>query len=112
MLFTYTTPNNTDFSYPNIGNDHKVIYADKDLRIRTMSLHELVQTRDNWLVPEGWPGIKCTLGATYASDPLGFYLLEKDGQKIASISLVTYPEINLAYIGFYLVIKSMRGKGF
>lgn len=77
-----------------------------------MSLPELVATRENWLVPEGWSGIKNVLAAAYANDPEGFYLLEKDGEKIASISVVTYPDIKFAYIGFYLVIKPMRGQGY
>lgn len=113
-LLAFHVPLDPNFAYL-LGNfSSKIIFHDSSngLSIRTMSLPELVATRENWLVPEGWPGIKNVLAAAYANDPKGFYLLEKDGEKTASISVVTYPEINFAYIGFYLVIKPMRGQGY
>lgn len=114
ILLIFKTSTTETFSYPALPRDFKAIYenSQESIRIRAMSLTELVETRTNWLVPEGWPGIKYTLAATIANDPDGFYFLEKDGQKIASISVVTYPEINFAYIGFYLVEKHFRGKGY
>lgn len=113
-LCVFKSPSEQSFTYPDHDFTPKVIYQDNtaSLKIRTMSLPELVSTRDNWLVPEGWPGIRNTLAASYATDPEGFYLLEKDGEKIASISVVTYPAINFAYIGFYVVTKTFRGQGY
>lgn len=113
-LLSIHVPLDPNFVYPVGDFSSKTIFHDSNngLSIRTMSLPELVETRENWLVPEGWPGIKNVLAAAYANDQEGFYLLEKDGDKIASISAVTYPEIKFAYIGFYLVIKSMRGQGY
>lgn len=113
-LLAFNVPLDPNFVYPLGDFSPKTIFHDNSngLSIRTMSLPELVATRENWLVPEGWSGIKNVLSATYANDPEGFYLLEKDGDKIASISVVTYPEINFAYIGFYLVIRPMRGQGY
>lgn len=114
MLLIFQSPSNPTFTYPDLQRDLNVIYEDPSnaLRIRSMSLAELVEIRENWLIPEGWPGMKGTLTAAYANDPDGFYLLEKEGQKIASISVVTYPQIKLAYIGFYVVTKPFRGQGY
>ena len=113
-LLDFNVPLDPNFVYPIGDFSPKIIFHDgsNGLSIRTMSLSELVSIRENWLVPEGWPGIKNVLAAAYANDPEGFYLLEKDGDKIASISVVTYPEINFAYLGFYLVIKPIRGQGY
>src|SRR5690242_14098256 len=99
MLLEYKSPQATSFTYPNMEYVKQIIYSDPRLalQIRTMSLPELVEVRTNWLIPEGWPGIKFTLAATYASDPQGFYLLEKSGLPIASISVVNYPAIKHAY---------------
>jgi predicted GNAT family N-acyltransferase len=114
MLLIYQAPQNENFKYPSTAAPAKIIFEDliAKIRIRTISLTELVAIRDNWLVAEGWPSIKYTLAATYANDPEGFYVLEKDGEKIASISVVTYPETNSAYIGFYVVTKPYRGQGY
>src|SRR5581483_1156075 len=104
-LLAFNASSDQKFTYPDWAHSPRTIFEDIEagLTIRTMSLPELVATRENWLVQEGWPGIRNTLAATYANDPEGFYLLEKDGNKIASISVVTYPAINFAYIGFYVV---------
>lgn len=114
MLLKFKTPMQESFAYPEWSENVTTIFSDpsKSLRIRNMSLAELLETRKNWLIPEGWPGMKYTLAATYANDKNGFYLLEKDGQKIACISVVTYPAIKFAYIGFYVVIKPMRSQGY
>lgn len=114
MLLVFKSLEKETFAYPNLPRDLNVIFEDpiSALRIRNMSLSELVETRENWLVPEGWPGMKYTLSATYANDKNGFYFLEKNGQKIASISVVTYTEIEFSYIGFYVVTKPFRGQGY
>ena len=114
MLLIFKSPPTKTFTYPDLPRALNVIFEDpvKSVRIRSMSLSELVETREKWLIPEGWPGMKFTLTATYANDRDGFYLLEKDGQKIASISVVTYPEIKFAYIGFYIVTKPFRNQGY
>jgi len=113
MLVVYRTLLKETFVYPTFERGLKVIFEDERqlIRIRNMSFAELVQTRENWFVAEGWPGIKYTMHATYANDHDGFYFLEKDGQKIASISVVTYPAINFAYIGCYVVTKPFRWQG-
>lgn len=113
-LLAFNVPLDPGFIYPTRDFSPKIIFhnINDKLNIRTMSLPELVAIRENWLIPEGWPGIKNVLAAAYANDPEGFYLLEKDGEKIASISVVIYPEIKFAYIGFYLVMKPMRGQGY
>jgi ribosomal protein S18 acetylase RimI-like enzyme len=114
MLLMFKTQFTENFDYPKIHRDLKIIFKDENnaLQIRNMSLEELVETRINFLIPAGWPGIKYTLAATYATDQNGFYLLEKDGKKIASIAVAAYPEINFAYIGFYVVIPPLRHQGY
>jgi len=114
MLVFFKSAFDENFFYPVISGDPKIIFEnlEESICIKTMSLNELVEIRANWLVPEGWSGIKYTLAAAYANDREGFFILEKNQQKIASISVVTYPEINFAYIGFYLVVKNLRGQGY
>lgn len=84
----------------------------KQLLLRTMSLAELAEVRATWIREEGWPGVRHGLGPTYSLDPQGFYLLEKDQEKVASVSVVSYPAIKAAYLGFYVVPKSLRGNGY
>lgn len=114
MLLVFKSPRNEAFTYPNLSRDLNIIFEDpiSAIRIRNMSLAELVEIRQTWLVPEGWGSMKHTFAATYANDQNGFYFLEKGGQKIASISVVTYPKIKFAYIGFYVVTKPFRGQGY
>lgn len=90
----------------------EIIMQNSNLRIRNMAFPELNKIRESWLVNEGWPAVKHGLPATYSLDPDGFYCLEKEQETIASISFVAYPEIKMAYVGFYVVPPTYRGQGY
>ena len=47
----------------------------------------------------------------YATDPTGFFLGEVDGEALSCISAVKFEEM-FAFIGFYVVEKAYRGKGY
>lgn len=113
MLLEFKSAPADRFVLPEFTNPLHTIYTDptQDLTIRNMTLAEVVAARQQLLIPEGWPGIKYTLGASYATDPNGFYLLEKGNIPIGSISVVTYPGLQHAFIGFFAIEKDLRGNG-
>ena len=84
------------------------------LRVRTMTYAELVETRSTWAKNEGWPSVRWSMPAIYNADPEGFYFLEKCGdngiERVASISVVTYPLISFAFIDFSLFRKNLEKK--
>lgn len=87
-------------------------YNFKHVKIRNINFDELDALRLTWVKQEGWPTIRNGLPATYSLDQAGFYIMESHGKKIASISVVAYPSIKLAYIGFYIVLPELRGQGY
>src|SRR5262245_14480014 len=65
----------------------------------------------DWAAQEGWnPGLD-DARIFHATDPLGFFVGVKDGEPIASISLVAY-DTTFAFPGFYIVKPPCRGHGF
>ncbi len=85
---------------------------------QTMAGCEIVQANReqvalilDWAGQEGWnPGVHDAL-SFYAADPTGFYLLQLDGQPIASLSAVNYGS-EFAFIGLYLVKPAYRHQGY
>ncbi|HEY0833277.1 MAG TPA: GNAT family N-acetyltransferase [Azospirillum sp.] len=78
--------------------------------VRPMSRAEL-DLAVEWAAREGWnPGLEDTT-AFHAADPAGFLAGVLDGRPVASISAVRYPG-GFAFIGLYIVVPDMRGKGF
>lgn len=78
--------------------------------VRPMSRAELDLAID-WAAGEGWnPGLEDAT-AFHAVDPMGFLAGVLDGRAIASISAVRYPG-GFAFIGFYMVVPDMRGRGY
>jgi GNAT superfamily N-acetyltransferase len=65
----------------------------------------------NWAAAEGWnPGLADA--ACFAEvDPEGFLIGEFDGAPAATISCVNYDD-SFAFLGFYIVRKDLRGRGF
>lgn len=64
-----------------------------------------------WAAKEGWnPGLY-DAEAFFATDPLGFFLGFLDGEPVASISAVSYPD-RFGFLGFYIVKPEHRGKGY
>jgi ribosomal protein S18 acetylase RimI-like enzyme len=81
-----------------------------DYEIRAMSRSEL-ELAMGWARDEGWnPGLH---DATpfHAADPEGFLVGVLDGRPISSISVVRYGQ-TFGFLGFYIVIPDMRGRGY
>jgi GNAT superfamily N-acetyltransferase len=80
------------------------------LRIRPMRPDEVSMAVD-WAAAEGWnPGLNDA--ACFATvDPDGFLVGEVDGEPVATISCVNY-DARFAFLGFYIVRKDMRGRGY
>jgi hypothetical protein len=81
-----------------------------DLRIRTMRPDEISIAVD-WAAAEGWnPGLADA--ACFATvDPDGFLIGELDGVPAATVSCVNYGA-SFAFLGFYIVRKDLRGRGY
>jgi GNAT superfamily N-acetyltransferase len=81
-----------------------------DLRIRTMRPDEISIAVD-WAAAEGWnPGLADA--ACFATvDPGGFLIGELDGAPVATVSCVNYGA-SFAFLGFYIVRKDVRGRGY
>jgi GNAT superfamily N-acetyltransferase len=81
-----------------------------ELTIRAMRLDEISLAVD-WAAREGWnPGLADA--ACFASvDPEGFLIAELDGAPVATVSCVNY-SASFSFLGFYIVRKDLRGKGY
>jgi hypothetical protein len=81
-----------------------------DLRIRTMRPDEISIAVD-WAAAEGWnPGL-ADAACFAAVDPDGFLIGELDGAPAATVSCVNYGA-SFAFLGFYIVRKDVRGRGY
>lgn len=77
--------------------------------IRTMTRADL-DMAVGWAREEGWnPGLD-DADAFYAMDATGFLVGVLDGEPVSSISVVKYGE-RFAFLGFYIVRPTHRGKG-
>ena len=79
-------------------------------QIRTMRPDE-ISTAIDWAAAEGWnPGLAD--GPCFAvADPGGFLIGELDGAPAATVSCVNYGAA-FAFLGFYIVRKDLRGRGY
>ena len=84
--------------------------AADDLSLRTMGPDDVAMALD-WAAAEGWnPGIH-DVPCFLAPDPDGFLIGERNGVPVSCISVVTYPG-DFAFLGFYIVKKEFRGRGY
>src|SRR5262249_20681850 len=84
--------------------------AANELRIRTMRPDEIKIAVD-WAAAEGWnPGLADD-ACFAAADPDGFFIGELDGAPVATVSCVNYGN-RFAFLGFYIVRKDLRGRGY
>lgn len=111
LLIFKTAATVTDLNMP-IITATPVISEKDGIILRNQSFSDIEDTRDTLMRAEGWAGMLHAWPALFALDPAGFYMLERNEAKLASISMVTYPNIKLAYVGMYVVPKELRGQGF
>ena len=82
----------------------------ESIRIRNISRSEMDQLVD-WAADEGWnPGLH-DAACFYATDPLGFFIAELQGNPIGCISAVAYGDA-FGFVGFYIVKPGFRGRGY
>ncbi|MGV3635083.1 MAG: GNAT family N-acetyltransferase, partial [Pseudorhodoplanes sp.] len=80
------------------------------LRIRPMRPDE-ISIAIGWAPAEGWnPGLN-DAACFAAVDPEGFLIGEIGDEPVATISCVNY-DPRFAFLGFYIVRKDLRGRGF
>lgn len=81
----------------------------KGLVLRTASIAEVKMMLD-WAAGEGWnPGLD-DASVFHATDPEGFFIAERDGTPVASISVVNHTD-DFAFLGFYICRPECRGQG-
>ena len=79
--------------------------------IRNMTSNEVKDIAIRWAEEEGWnPGLNDSV-AFYSTDPNGFFVGLFENIPIACISTVSYGN-NFGFLGFYIVKKEFRGKGY
>lgn len=77
--------------------------------IRPMTRAEVDRVID-WAAGEGWnPGL-ADAECFYPTDPAGFLVGLWEGEPVAAISVVRYDD-QFAFLGFYIVVPEMRGRG-
>jgi GNAT superfamily N-acetyltransferase len=81
-----------------------------ELRVRTMRSDEISIAVD-WAAAEGWnPGLADD-SCFAVVDPEGFFVGEIGGAPAATISCINY-DTTFAFLGFYIVRKDLRGRGY
>ena len=81
-----------------------------ELRIRAMRPAEIAIAVD-WAASEGWnPGLG-DAACFNTIDPEGFLIGELEGAPAATISCLNYDSA-FAFLGFYLVRRDLRGRGY
>ena len=83
----------------------------KNYIIRNMTYAEVKDIAVQWAADEGWnPGLN-DAQVFYNTDTIGFFVGLLDNIPVACISAVSYESI-FGFIGFYIVKKEFRGKGY
>lgn len=90
----------------------KVLFTQGNLTVRNQTFPDVEDTVNTLMRSEGWPGMLHFWPIIFALDPDGYYMLEHNNKKIASISMVSYLKIKFAYVGMYVVEKELRSQGF
>ncbi|MFG2549269.1 GNAT family N-acetyltransferase [Streptomyces sp. NPDC048581] len=84
--------------------------APEDLIVTRADLDDWPVVR-GWAVDEGWnPGVADS-AAFFAQDPEGFFIGRIDGEPVSAISVVNYGA-DYAFLGWYLVRRDVRGRGY
>src|ERR1700730_8692254 len=84
--------------------------TDDGFRVRAMTPGAMALATD-WAAAEGWnPGL-ADPACFVTVDPEGFLVGELDGAAAASISVINYAG-RFSFLGFYIVRKDLRGRGY
>ncbi|HLK61495.1 MAG TPA: GNAT family N-acetyltransferase [Chthonomonadaceae bacterium] len=86
------------------------LQTSRDFRVRRMVRHDLNHSF-TWSVQEGWNIGLHDHAVFFATDPQGFFLGERDGEPVGSISGVAYGD-TFGFIGIYIVKPELRGHGY
>jgi hypothetical protein len=90
--------------------EHSMAGDAPELDIRPMSRDDL-DLAVQWAADEGWnPGL-ADAECFHRAEPDGFLLARRNGEPVASISVVRY-DGGFAFLGFYIVRPPYRGQGF
>ncbi len=80
-----------------------------EVMIRPMTREEM-DLALRWAAEEGWnPGIH-DAEAFYQACPSGFFVADRGGEVVGTVSLVSYPG-DMSFAGFLMVRPDMRGRG-
>ena len=80
------------------------------IEISVMGAEDVARAAD-WAAAEGWnPGLLDGV-AFQAADPQGFLLARVEGKPVSCISVVRYGS-DFGFLGFYIAIPDVRGKGY
>lgn len=91
----------------------KKMKIEKDVfTVASMNEEDLHHVMNTWSLGEGWYPTQYTVEPFLAADPQGYYLLFRNGNPVASLSAVRYPDIKVAFLGLYIVPPAYRGQGF
>src|SRR3954463_6835611 len=81
-----------------------------ELRSRAMAPDEIAVAAD-WAAAEGWNPGRADAACFATVDAEGFFIGELDGAAAATISCVNYDD-RFAFLGFYIVRRDLRGRGY
>lgn len=84
--------------------------SDDGFQVRVMRPEEIA-IAIYWAAGEGWnPGL-ADAACFGRADPEGFFIGELDGEAAATISVINYGD-RFAFLGFYIVRRDLRGRGY
>lgn len=83
---------------------------DDDLTVAYMNADDIHYVMSTWVLELNWTPTQYGVEPFAEMDKKGYYMLFKNGEPIASLAAVTYPELRVAYLGLYIVNNQYLGK--
>ncbi|AMV24384.1 Acetyltransferase (GNAT) family protein [Gemmata sp. SH-PL17] len=90
-------------------NDSSPCQANEPFRVRSIARDEM-RLFFEWANGEGWNPGRFDGPCFHDADPGGMLVAELQGEPVASISCVRYPD-NFGFVGHYIVRPEFRGRG-